>query len=126
MRTKHQYAPSAALKQSHGRVEGQSDVLVVAAGGEGDLGQGEVILSAGQRGVQHQDEGLGTKNNNNFTASRSRPRDTAEAERHGYLSVSVQRREVEEERLSQGHTVDGVVQIVAPVQLHLTRGEEGV
>lgn len=56
---------SAALKQeSHRRVEGQGDVLVVAAGGEGDLGQREVILSAGQRGVQHQDEGLGSKNNN--------------------------------------------------------------
>lgn len=29
-------------------------MLVVAAGGEGDLRQSEVILGAGQRGVQHQ------------------------------------------------------------------------
>lgn len=36
-----------------------------------------------------------------------------------HLSVSVQRREVEEQRLSQGHAVNGVVQVVAPVQLHL-------
>lgn len=29
-------------------------MLVVATGGEGDLGQSEVILGARQRGVQHQ------------------------------------------------------------------------
>lgn len=33
-------------------------MLVVAAGGEGDLRQGEVVLSAGQRGVEHQDVAL--------------------------------------------------------------------
>lgn len=35
-------------------VEGECDVLVVASGGEGDLGQSEVILGSGQRGVEHQ------------------------------------------------------------------------
>lgn len=39
---------------SYGGVEGEGDVLVVAAGGEGDLRQSEVVLGAGQRGVQHQ------------------------------------------------------------------------
>ena len=39
----------------------------------------------------------------------------------GYLSISVQRREVEEERLSQRDTVDWVVQIVALVKLHLDK-----
>lgn len=43
---------------SYGGIEGERDVLVVAGGGEGDLGQGEVILGAGQRGVQHQNIGL--------------------------------------------------------------------
>lgn len=41
-----------------------------------------------------------------------------------HLSVSVQRREVEEQRLSQGHAVNGVVQVVAPVQLHLGGGKK--
>lgn len=39
----------------------------------------------------------------------------------GYLSISVQRREVEEERLSQRDTVDWVVQIVTLVKLHLDK-----
>lgn len=76
---------------SYSGVEGECDVLVVAAGGEGDLWQSEVILGAGQRGVQHQ-----------YIA----------------LSISIQRREVEEEGLSQRHAVDWVVQIVTLVQLH--------
>lgn len=46
---------------SYGGVEGESDVLVVAAGGEGDLWQSEVVLGAGQRGVQHQDVTLDSK-----------------------------------------------------------------
>lgn len=41
-----------------------------------------------------------------------------------HLSVSVQRWEVEEQRLSQGHAVNGVVQVVAPVQLHLGGGKK--
>lgn len=40
-----------------------------------------------------------------------------------YLSVPLQRGEVEEERLSQRDAVDGVVQIVALVQLHLVERE---
>lgn len=36
-------------------VKGQGDMLVEAAGGEGDLRQREVVLGAGQRGVEHQD-----------------------------------------------------------------------
>lgn len=59
------------------------------------------------------------KTNNNFTASRS---EAPGASVIGYLSVSLQRREVEEERLSQRNAVDGVVQVVAPVQLHLEGG----
>lgn len=43
-----------------------------------------------------------------------------------YLSVSVQRWEVKEKRLSQRNAVDGVVQVVAPVQLHLEGGREAV
>lgn len=46
---------------SYCRVEGESDVLVVATGGEGDLWQSEVELGAGQRGVQHQDVTLESK-----------------------------------------------------------------
>lgn len=38
-----------------------------------------------------------------------------------YLSIPVQRREVEEERLSQRDAVDWIVQIVALIQLHLDR-----
>lgn len=50
---------TVALKdQSHSWVKGQRDVLVVATGGEGDLRQGEVVLSAGQRGVEHQEVAL--------------------------------------------------------------------
>lgn len=33
-------------------------MLVEPAGGEGDLRQREVVLGAGQRGVEHQDVGL--------------------------------------------------------------------
>lgn len=46
---------------SYSGVKGERDVLVEAAGGEGDLGQVEVILGAGQRGVQHQDIALEQK-----------------------------------------------------------------
>lgn len=46
---------------SYGGVEGESDVLVVATGGEGDLWQSEVVLGAGQCGVQHQDVTLEKK-----------------------------------------------------------------
>lgn len=39
---------------SYSGVEGKSDMFVAASGGEGDLRQSEVILGAGQCGVQHQ------------------------------------------------------------------------
>ena len=46
---------------SYGGVEGKRDVLVVAGGGEGDLGQSEIILRTGQRGVKHQHVALEKK-----------------------------------------------------------------
>lgn len=36
-----------------------------------------------------------------------------------YLAISEQRWEVEEERLAQGHRLDGAVEILASEQLHL-------
>lgn len=52
---------------SYSGVKGESDVLVEAAGGEGHLRQGEVVLGAGQRGVQHQDIALQQKDKGDFT-----------------------------------------------------------
>lgn len=46
-------------------------MLVVAAGGEGDLRQNEVILGAGQRGVQHQDVALERKEKGDFMSNNS-------------------------------------------------------
>lgn len=41
-------------------------MLVVAVGGEGDLRQSEVVLRAGQCGVQHQQVALQRKENTDF------------------------------------------------------------
>lgn len=56
---------------SYSGVEGECDVLVVAAGGEGDLWQSEVILGAGQRGVQHQYIALEKKEKGDFRSNNS-------------------------------------------------------
>lgn len=58
-------------EQTYSGVKGECDVLVVATGGEGDLRQGEVILGAGQRGVQHQDVALEQKEKGDFTSNYS-------------------------------------------------------
>lgn len=39
---------------SYSGVEGEGDVLVVSSGSEGDLRQSEIVLGAGQGGVQHE------------------------------------------------------------------------
>lgn len=46
-------------------------MLVVAAGGEGDLRQSEVILGAGQRGVQHQHVALERREKGDFRSNNS-------------------------------------------------------
>jgi hypothetical protein len=43
----------------------------------------------------------------------------------GYLSISEQRREVEEEGLAKRHRLDGVVKVLALVQLHLGEDRKG-
>lgn len=48
------YIQNILYVKAYSGVEGEGDVLVVSGGGEGDLRQSEVILGAGQRGVQHQ------------------------------------------------------------------------
>lgn len=54
---------------SYGGVEGECDVLVVSAGGERDLRQSEVVLGAGQRGVQHQHIALEQEEEGDFRSS---------------------------------------------------------
>lgn len=72
-------------------VKGEGDVLVVSRGCEGDLRQSEIVLGAGQGGVQH---------------------------KHIALAIPIQRGEVEEEGLSQRNAVDRIVQVVALEQFH--------
>lgn len=96
---------------SYSGVEGECDMLVVAGGGEGDLRKSEIILSAGQRGVQHQHIALETNEDRDHPESHMKSSSNSATQSHTmfllrpkitskYLSISVQRREVEKEGLS--------------------------